>query len=361
MKLWLLALVLAGAGLRFYYATESRPLKRDEQYRFQEIANHLEQGDGFKIGAHPTAQAMPLWPWLVSKLPDPRLAAALLSTAAILLACWLASILAGPRVAFVVAALMAFDLDQARLGGTILTEPLFTVLLLSFACFWALRATWFAAIFLALAVLTRAEALLIPFALAACTREWKRPLLVAGVVLAALAPWAWRNKERLDAFVPLTTVGGVTLHAAWNEGEMDLPFRKRGQGRSLHFPTAQELAAAGEVAPDRQHRGDAIRFLKDHPGEALKSLLAKAMVLLTPVQRKGTSITYALAILAAWWAVFRARATTRTMLRFAFPFLIVVTLVGLAFLAIPRYRAPYHPFVFLVAASLFHRGSPSTA
>ena len=37
-----------------------------------------------------------------------------------------------------------------------------------------------------------------------------------------------------------------------------------------------------------------------------------------------------------------------------------MTLVGLVFLAIPRYRAPYHAYVFLLAAAGVVRERPAT-
>jgi hypothetical protein len=95
-----------------------------------------------------------------------------------------------------------------------------------------------------------------------------------------------------------------------------------------------------------------VRFAADHPGDALSITAAKAMLLWTPVQRKGNAAVYALATLLAWWAIVRG---VRFKTPLVGPLLAVMTFVGLVFLAIPRYRAPYHPYVFLLAAAVLVR------
>ena len=95
-----------------------------------------------------------------------------------------------------------------------------------------------------------------------------------------------------------------------------------------------------------------MQFAIAHPGDALSITAAKAMLLWTPVQRKGNAVVYALATLLAWWAIARG-VRFRTPL--VGPLLAVMTFVGLVFLAIPRYRAPYHPYVFMLAAAALVR------
>lgn len=349
-RVW--ALVLLGAALRFWFAIDAEELRDDERFRYAEVASHLRRGEGFRIAGEPTAQTMPLWPLVLSVLPaglKPHLLSALLATAALPLAWLLARRLADERVALLALGLLAIDLDQAKLGGTILTEPLFTLLLLGFALLWVGGRTLAAAVLLGLATLARPEAFLVPFALALWTREWRRPaLLLAGVVLA-VTPWAVRNARTFGAFVPFTTTGGITLNSGMNETEAALPFRKRGQARGKRFKHALVMARERtEVQDDRELGRQAVAYAVEHPGAALSITAAKAVLLWTPVQRKGTSFVYALATLLCGWALVR-RVRFRTPL--IGPLLCVMTFVGLVFLAIPRYRAPYHPYVFLLAAA----------
>ena len=133
---WCWALVVLGAALRFWFAYDAHELKRDVKARYLPIAESLSRGQGYPS----TAETMPLWPAMLSIWPKPWLNA-ILSTACLPLAWLLARRLAGPRTALLAVALLALDLDQASLGGTLLTEPLFTFLLLAFALAWAHRRT----------------------------------------------------------------------------------------------------------------------------------------------------------------------------------------------------------------------------
>lgn len=346
---WASIPLVLGCALRFYLAWDAGELRDDEKYRYLEIAANLRGGHGFAIRGHPTAQAMPLWPAALAVWPlKAHYLNALLSTLALPLAWLLARRLAGVRVAFVVVCLMAVDLDQAVLGGSALTEPLLTVLLLAFALAWAYGRTLPAAVALGLAALTRPEVFLLPFAFALFSRDWKRPAVLLAAVAIAITPWTIRNASTLRAFVPFTTMGGVTLRAGMNPEEEQLPFRKKGQSRGMKFRSGVELAETGtEVAYSREMAGAALRYAWDNPGSALTLVAAKAMLLWTPVQRKGTSAVYALAVILAWWALIKR---VRFKPALVGPLLCVMTLVGLTFLAIPRYRAPYHAYVFLVAA-----------
>lgn len=352
---WTAGLVVVGAALRFGFAVAADELREDERYRYAMIADHLRRGEGFAIEGNPTAQAMPLWPAALAALPagmKPQLVSALLSSAALAAFAAVARRLAEPRVALIALGLLAVDLDQATLAGTILTEPLFTLLLMLFALAWTGGRTLGAAAAIGLAALVRPEAFLVPLAVALFTREWKRPLLLLAGVALCVAPWAIRNASVFGAFVPFTTTGGITLDSGMNETEAALPFRKRGQARGKRYRHALVMARERtEVVDDRELGRQAIQYALAHPVDALGITASKAAQLWTPMQRKGTSAVYALATVLAWVALLRRRARFRQPL--VAPLLAVMTFVGLLFLAIPRYRAPYDPYLFLVAASLF--------
>jgi len=353
---WAIPLILVGAALRFLLAATAGPeLRDDERFRYLEIAHCLREGEGFSIAGKPTAQSMPLWPCMLSLLPEGtqgRWLAALFSSLALPVAWLLAKRLARPRVALLALAFLAVDLDQANLGASILGEPLFTLLLLLFALAWVHGRVRWAAPALALAVLTRPEAALLPFALAAFGREWRRPLVLLLAVAVAVAPWAYRNQRAFGAFVPLTSTAGIAFHSGMNASDLELPFRKRGQGRGLpdaKYPPARELAGQGiEVTYSREKGREAIAFARERPGGAALLTVGKLVQIWTPLQRKGTSWVYAVAVLLAWRALW---CRVRFVPAIVGPMLVVMTIVGAVFLAIPRYRAPYHPYLFLLAAS----------
>lgn len=350
---WALPIVVLGAAARFWFAATADELRADERYRYLEIARSLREGEGFSIAGRPTAQSMPLWPAVLSLLPageQGRWLNALFSTLALPVAWAAGRKLAGTRVALLALSLLAIDLDQATLGGSLLAEPLFTLLLCLFALAWAHGRVAWAALALALAVLTRPEAALVPFALALFGREWRRPMVLIVAVALALAPWAHRNRRAFGEFVPLTTTGGIALHSGMNAADLKLPFRKRGQARHDYtYEHARDLAGKGiEVEYDRARAREALAFARARPGAAAGLVASKLVQLWTPLQRKGTSAVYALATLLAWWAIWHRVRFTPALVG---PLLVVLTIVGATFLAIPRYRAPYHPFVFLLAAA----------
>lgn len=353
---WALLLVLVGAVLRFRYAATAEELRDDERYRYAEIARSLREGEGFSIAGRPTAQSMPLWPGVLSLLPAAthgRWLAALFASLALPVAWLVAKKLAGPRAALLALALLAVDPDSALLGGSLLAEPLFTLLLCLFALAWAHGRLFWAAAALALATLTRPEAALLPFAFALLGLEWRRPLVLLVAVAIALTPWALRNDREFHAFVPFTTTGGITLHSGMNAKELDLEFRKQGQGRAAEYRHAHDLARSGiEVSYDREKGREAVAFARERPGAALGLVASKLVQLWTPLQRKGTSAVYALGVVLAWWALWRRVRFRPALLG---PMLLVMTVVGAAFLAIPRYRAPYHPYLFILAASVVLR------
>ncbi len=353
---WALLLVLMGAVLRFRYAATAGEMRDDEKLRYAEIARSLREGDGFSIAGRPTAQSMPLWPGVLSLLPAPvhgRWLAALFSSLTLPVAWLLARKLAGPRAALVALALLAFDLDSAQLGGSLLAEPLFALLLCLFALAWAHERLFWAAPALALAALTRPEAALLPVAFAVLGLEWRRPLVLAMAVALAIVPWALRNEREFHAFVPFTTTGGIALHAGMNEKELGLKLKERGQGRAAEYRHSHDLARSGtEVEYDREMGREATAFARERPGAALGLVATKLVRLWTPLQRKGMSAVYALGVVLSWWALWRRVHFRPTLV---LPMLLAMTFVGAVFLAIPRYRAPYDPYLFVLAASVVLR------
>ncbi|MEE8105048.1 MAG: hypothetical protein V3T86_05890 [Planctomycetota bacterium] len=350
-RVWV-ALLLIGTVLRFGSAIRDDELRDDERSRYIPIAQSLSEGNGFAIGGTPTALSMPLWPIVLAALPDglrAELLSALLSSLSLLLAWMLARRLANDRVALVVLAFMALDVDQISAAGTVLTEPLFGLLLLLFAVAWADRRIGLAGVALGLATLTRPEVFLLPGAIFLFDRSIRRAAILSGIVVLMLAPWWARNTRVFGEFVPFATTGGTTMAAGMNAGDEELSFRRKGQGRGRFWKEVHaEPKSGNEAADDKKYRNRAIDYALENPGQAALATAAKAVLLWTPVQRKGTSIVYALAVLLAWWAIVKRTKFSPPLVG---PALLLLTLVGLMFVAIPRYRVPYHVFMFMLAAT----------
>jgi len=155
---------------------------------------------------------------------------ALVAMGSVLAAFGLAWALAGPWAGLVAAALVGFYPPLILATGEQLSEPLGAFWVVAGFCALALgvrrRAWWaygLAGVALGAAVLTRADLILAPFAVAGVAalvlwRRYGRPVpalalggLVAAGALAAIAPWSWYASERRDGFVPVTTGSSSAL------------------------------------------------------------------------------------------------------------------------------------------------------
>jgi 4-amino-4-deoxy-L-arabinose transferase-like glycosyltransferase len=179
-------------------------------------------------------------------------------------------------------------------SGYVLTEPLFSVMLLASllaSVSWlkqprAGRALG-AGLVWGAAALTRPTALplplvvtfwaWIPLGLLLAPRERLRQvgLLLTGVGLVVL-PWTLRNAVSLHAFVPITTGGGRSLLDAnnavvWNDPDL----RGGATGILTTEPWATRFRGLSEVEVDRRAGREAVAFLVSHVGDWPRMALAK--------------------------------------------------------------------------------------
>ena len=229
----------------------------------------------------PSAEFPPLWPTLLAVadllgLESPtahRLAGALLGGVTVVLVALTARLLAGPVAGVAAALLTALHPQLIALAGGLMAEaallPLVAGALLLAATAVCERPagrrglTVLAALgaVLALAALTRSEAVLlvpalaVPVALVAGPGEARARLRRLAVVLlpvvVLLGTWTLRTATRLDAVVPLTTNSGTLLAGA----NCDEVFRGPRTGQwslrcataSLPDPITDEAAAAASM------------------------------------------------------------------------------------------------------------------
>jgi hypothetical protein len=109
--------------------------------------------------------------------------------------------------------------------------------------------------------------------------DWRATLAMALGMAVILGPWTWRNFERLDAFVPLTTAGGLTLALANND--------VAGAGQAREGVPA---APHGEVEKDRFYRKFAQDWIQEHPGEFAKRVPERIVRTLDPVTRTNKGV-----------------------------------------------------------------------
>src|SRR5262249_52011472 len=118
-------------------------------------------------------------------------------------------------------ALAAVYIPLIEVGQSVMSEPLFVLCMLgAIACAlrrWAIPA----GILMGLAVLGRANALILLLPLMWAVRPgFGRPAVLLVVALLTIAPWTIRNAIVLDHFVPVSTQLGSALAGTYNSNAM---------------------------------------------------------------------------------------------------------------------------------------------
>jgi 4-amino-4-deoxy-L-arabinose transferase-like glycosyltransferase len=405
---WPLLLILAvGAVLRLglWCWFDGRPLNIVDEQEYDALARNLaERGElAFEPG-RPATIRPPLYPAAVAGIyllfgvdnfQAVRLCQAGLSLLTVLLLYRLGAAAFSPRVGLWLAGLYCFYPSMLGLNNLLLTEVLFTFLLVAFCCalLRALRrasvgALLLAGVLLGLAALTRSvmwlfPALLAPFLLFAWEGGWRRRLLAAAAVTAAfaatVAPWAARNTRVEQTFVVIDTMGGrnfmmgnyrhTPLTRAWDaialEGEQSWVHEVVANSRP------QERDTQGKLDKLALRRG--VKFVAENPGVTLErdvvkffnfwglerelvagagrgyfGQLSKAALLLLSAVIFGS---YAAAVLAGVFGAVLAPPPDRRV--HALFLLLIAFLCGMHTLvfAHSRYHLPVMPLVLAYAAS----------
>ena len=271
------------------------------------LAQNLADGQGYIrpfdsaiLGEmRPTAEFPPLFPSVLAVIDrlggdaveTQRLLMTMVGTATVVLIGLLGRRVGGNAVGLVAAGVAAvypmLFLSEAILYAETLAVPLVVVvLILAYRAADSPTPTWFALLGLAigLSALTRAEGLLlvvlltIPLGLAVRSADARRRLVLIGASVAATAvlvvPWTIRNAVQLDAFVPVSNNVGTAIDGA----NCDLTYSGKhfGLWRFTDGPRDRPQAVAcfegfaienddfEEAAVAAEHRGDGIRYARDH-------------------------------------------------------------------------------------------------
>jgi 4-amino-4-deoxy-L-arabinose transferase-like glycosyltransferase len=299
----------------------------------------------------------------------------------------LAAQLWGPVVALVSMGLAAIYVPLVTMSGTVMSEPLFAILMLgSLSAAIAHRRSvhryrWavLAGLLAGLAILTRANAmiLLLPLGLAVWDRRprWSLPALAPPaalllVAVLAVTPWTIRNARTLHAFVPVTTQLGSALAGTYND-EARTDRENPASWRSLRrVPSYADIFGrvreTNEAVLEKRLRHRAERYALDHPlyvaevafwttlrGLDLGGLdwarhTASTVSIDATWALRGVYCFWVFAVLAIAGAFTRA-ARRAPWFVWAFPALMYLSVVLLV-IETPRYRTPMDPFIVMLAA-----------
>ena len=400
-------LVAAALGLRLAYVHDTPGYAlRHDAVDYDVHARSIAQGEGFsKTLAHgrPTAFRPPGYPYFLGavyhvfkadrkpvkeRVHVARIAQAFVGAALVALVGVIAFQLWGPIAALVALGLAAVYLPLILVGGAVMSEPLFDVLMLaSLAAVLAHRRSrhryaWalFAGVLGGLAALTRAQALilLIPLAIAVWDgRPWRSPrALVPPVVLVVaalltIAPWTIRNARELHAFVPISTQFGSALAGTYNDAaRADTQNPAAWQG-IRHVPDYAYLfnrvGQTPEPELEAKLRAASLHYIREHPTYVAKVGWWNTRRMLDLAGRQRSRATAATITINHYWAdrgilcfwIFAALALAgafTAMTRrapwyvWAMPVLMFLSVVFLV-VETPRYRTPIDPFLVLLATA----------
>lgn len=359
-----------------------RPHHDDRSY----LANALalaRTGDYpvFRAGhvAVPTAYRAPGFPMLLAivhlafgrALVVERVAQVGVGVALVVLVYVLGRQLFGPRTALVAGVLAAVSPVLVLFDGSLISEPLFTVLLLGALSCAIARRTAVAGVLIGLAALTRPEGLALIPAVALLAGSRRGGLVVVLAAVACVAPWTIRNAVVLHSFVPVSTETGNTLAGTYNRLSLH-DGRWRDPRRYHLYSTARAQNRDSEARTDTALTHAAITFIADHPSDLARvaadnagraagiaptafSRLSLRSVSLSPkpapALRAALIITTALALAGAATAAAR-RAPPGWWLAGA-----VVMAVALLVNAEQRFAVPLQPFLLLLAPLPLTRGT----
>lgn len=383
----ILASVLRLGWIGYYYAQHGAELPYDDEVLHWSLATNLVQHGSLVTDDGRYAARMPVYPLLLATCAPfgdtagivlARVVQALLGTLTVLVALRWAQAAGGVRAGVVAGLLVACDPFQVFFANLLLTETLFTLLLLlAAAATWRLitvsvldwRALLTLALTGALAILTRPSvALLIPvlwllvfWNLAVAPRRAAAILICPGVLLLLLLPWGLRNQAVLGAPAWLSSNGGVTLYDAQGP-------QADGSSNQAFLQEMLQVApfkALNEVQRDAFLRRLAVDEMRHNPGRVMTLAVRKVARLWSPVPNvaeyrggaaawAGAAYTLVVGLGALGSLMLALRRGTLTRRRthvIIWTGIVYFTLLHAVYVGSVRYRVPLMPLLAVAAAT----------
>jgi 4-amino-4-deoxy-L-arabinose transferase-like glycosyltransferase len=324
-RLWLVGILAVALVLRLgwgLYALNEEPeswITGGDQYSYWYYGNEIADGNGYvsyitgEVSAYypvgyPAMLATLFWVQEHTPVPDHQptgvaVLHALMSTATVLFVFLIARALSGPRRALVAAGLTALTANLVLYVASYTLEPAFMFLLTAALAVlvthdWANgppgrgRLLAFGAV-LGLSVVVRPFSLPLLLALGVgivmVKGGWRRAVgsvaLATVPIVLLVTPWAIRNYQAMDAFVPFSTNLGDTAC-------MDRSLESTG-----HFAWATHDGCADPYLPEaernRENIKKALSFVVEHPGEEVR-LMGRRLAIMVEHSHSGLEETEAL-------------------------------------------------------------------
>jgi 4-amino-4-deoxy-L-arabinose transferase-like glycosyltransferase len=277
------------------------------------------------------------------------------------------------RVALIAMALGAVYVPLILVGQSIMSEPLFVLCMLGSLAAVFRRWTLLGGVLMGLAILGRANALilLLPLAWAVWRYgSWRAiAVLVAACALTVL-PWTIRNAVVLHHVVPVSTQFGSALAGTYNSDAMndrENPASWRSLKRVSDYQDIfSRVRTTNEAVLEKELRSASIEFIKAHPAYVLTVAWWTTRRMLDLAGMDWSIHTAGTISVGRFWAVvgvicfwlftllavvgaFTARARQAPLWFWSVPLLMYL---GVVFLVVetPRDRSAIDPFIVLLAA-----------
>ncbi len=300
MDRWLIALLVLAGALRLGWvlhlpADPSTLTQLPDQLEYRELGQNLAAGEGLgfidpRFGSAIFAYRMPGYPLLVAlcraDLRIIRIVQALLDVSSVLAVYLLARRWLDDWPARVAAALIALNPFLIYFCGLILSETLFSCMLI-----WGMTLlvigrrslAWIGGIsLLILSIYVRPSAMALPMVLAIAgafvNRDRRRPYdwrwsppvgtLTLALTILALLPWAIRNRYVLNAWIWTTTNSGITLYDGLNPNAT-------GASDQRFVSSMPQLKMMDEVGRSHYLSDLAMQFVRQEPLRTLQLAVIK--------------------------------------------------------------------------------------
>ena len=381
-----LALVALGAlAVRVVAAIATNDhLVQGDAMTFHQVAQHLADGQGFRqpFTAAPTAEHPPGWEVVLAAADRlgangylaHRMVGALLGTVSVALIGFFGREVAGARAGLIAAALAAVYPMLWTADVSLMSETLYGVLLVGALLAALARRAVVLGVLLALAALTRGEAiLLVPLLMVPLFFREPRALAAALVAFAlVLAPWTIRNAVTFDA--PVLISGNA--NGLWVGANCHDTYYGPLIGYWRFQCYTPRRPGEDEAQYYARQRSEGVRYLRRHAGR-LPAVAGARVLRLLDAWSVGQSVfinaqegraprPVRWGIWSAWVLMALAVAGTVVLARRRAPLLVVlapvamVVLVGAVTYGTTRFRYAAEPSLCVLAAAALARMAPAS-
>lgn len=177
-------------------------------------------------------------------------------------------------------------------------------------------------------------------------------VLSAGIILILL-PWSIRNYSKLNAFIPLSNIGGISLYSSYV-----LPERGFGYALSPESIGEEYQKLQNETERNKYLISKTVNYIAKHPLRTAKLTLLKPLYFFYPFDGywypfsfgSKYNIFFGIILIFAFIGILTGISGDNMNLNLVY-FLLMAFIIGIiVFEGIPRYRLPIDPFLICLAS-----------